>query len=83
MRLAAVLATEGSAVSVTASEGAVEIVTNDLRAAADTVARAAAAEPLGVVSMNVVSGEVMPTESFGAALQRGSMRPPSLASGAT
>ncbi|MBK8215185.1 MAG: hypothetical protein IPK71_15705 [Myxococcales bacterium] len=77
MRLAAVLATEGSAVSVTASEGAVEIVTNDLRAAADTVARAAAAEPLGVVSMNVVVPSAsIPTESFGTALQRGSMRPP-------
>jgi ABC-type multidrug transport system ATPase subunit len=83
MRLAAVLTTEGSALSVTATEGAVEIVTNDLRAAADTVARAAAAEPLGVVSMNVVSGEVVPTEAFGAALRRASMGPPPLAPEAT
>jgi ABC-type multidrug transport system ATPase subunit len=76
MRLAAVLASEGSAHAVTATEGAVEIVTSDLRAAADTVARAAVAEPLGVVSMNVVSGEVAPTEGFGTALRRASMGPP-------
>lgn len=51
MRLAAAVATEGGALTVTATATAVEIHTNDLVAAAEMVARAALAESLAVVSM--------------------------------
>jgi len=59
MRLAAEVASEGAALRVTATATSVEIHTNDLVAAAETVARAALSESLSVISMTTKGAGAM------------------------
>lgn len=62
MKLAAAFAQEGAAHTIFATATSVEIHTDDLHAAANTVARAAVAESLSIVSMYATGGAMIAGE---------------------